>query len=765
MASARRTFDTDSITLRTVFAKNGQNTNIPALRALTADGSGGTYWTQPSSFGTNYSFNQITTGAGTFTADLSYNTFSFLPGEGIGMYAGTGLNQIYMYAKAFSQIDVSGNNSLYAYSNATLTPSFKIATTGGVQLRTNVETNTLFLDGPLTTQISSGYYGFNKIFVVPSVSTIQTAIPSAEGRYLTANSPSTQLTLAGIGDLQLSSFYSTNQVFFNLSSFTAQGYQGLSGEIYNLNSNLLSSISSQFVTRLEFSTGVGAVSTISYSNASSVNSTIQGISSFFAVQFSNLTGLINARALQVQLDYEVTKFTTAISSFSTNYVDYTAYTSSAGGLVNQVSSVIFISGVSTIYLFGGSLYNFSAGSIVYDQSDVSTLSTSVNRRIESTSNYYSTNLVGNLNSTFSTITGLGTLGYLSSPQNLTSTVNGLATLGYVSSTQLTSTVRGLGSIGYVSTSGFNTALTSTTQGIVDSLGSLGYTSTATLNSTLQSTSKGITDYLGTNGYISTASFASTLASTTQGIFNEMGSYGYISTQTLTSSLVSTVTGLGIFYVSTQGLDQVLRSTSIDAFNKGYISSATLQSSITGLATAGYVSTASFLSITAAKYSLTSSMVYVGSNGSVNTSSNADYDMLFTTATFALDYLSSFLLSTSKVTVDFNIPAIFSDAKSETTGRTLYDFSTILLNGTSIVPSTTYSDKIYGAANICNFYTRNLMLPMQAPYLLSNIRSTFTMYHRVLVGYYDASGNDQGFLNNNITLGISANNSLFVTILN
>jgi hypothetical protein len=59
MASSRRTYDTDFITLRTVYAQNSNNVKIPALYALVADGSGGTRWSIPSSFATNPSFNQI----------------------------------------------------------------------------------------------------------------------------------------------------------------------------------------------------------------------------------------------------------------------------------------------------------------------------------------------------------------------------------------------------------------------------------------------------------------------------------------------------------------------------------------------------------------------------------------------------------------------------------------------------------------------------------------------------------------------------------
>ena len=75
----------------------------------------------------------------------------------------------------------------------------------------------------------------------------------------------------------------------------------------------------------------------------------------------------------------------------------------------------------------------------------------------------------------STITGLGTLGYIStaggglSQSNLTSSIIGLGTVGYISSTQLQSTVRGLATVGYVSSA----SLYSTVVG----LGTIGYNST------------------------------------------------------------------------------------------------------------------------------------------------------------------------------------------------------------------------------------------------------------------------------------------------
>jgi hypothetical protein len=160
---------------------------------------------------------------------------------------------------------------------------------------------------------------------------------------------------------------------------------------------------------------------------------------------------------------------------------------------------------------------------------------------------------------YSTIQGLGTIGYVSSTQ-LASTVQGLGSSRYVSSTQLASTVQGLASAGFLST----TQLQSTVEG----LGSSEYISSSQLLSTVA----------GLEEYISTFHDQPELNSTIKGL----GTAGYVSTL----SLYSTVAGLGTSqYISTGGL----RSTVEGLASSRYISSSQLNSTIEGLATAGFVS--------------------------------------------------------------------------------------------------------------------------------------------------------------------------------
>ena len=783
MASSRRTYDTDFITLRTVYAQNSNNVKIPALYALVADGSGGTRWSIPSTLSTNPSFNQIITTGGTYTADLSFNTFRLFAGQGIGMVNGTpGSNETFIYAKAFNQIDISGADSLKSFSNGILTQSVKFATAENayIQLRTDSDTNTLFIDGPMTQTISTGYYGFNKFVIIPSVSTIQTNLTAYPKNTLFADSQSTQITFAGVNDLILSTNYSTNQVFFTVSSFTAAGYLALSGETFSVYNRLISTISSGFVTVPNFSTGAINLSTLSFSNASSVNSSIFGVSTYFGGRFDFLNSLISTRATIEQLNTVTGNFQISISSFSTNYMSYTDYISSAAGILNQISTTLFLSGISTIYVYDGNLINFSVGSITYDQSDISTLSTATNSRIISTNTALSAQNEGNLLSTFSTVLGLGTLGYVSSTQlastvtglgtigyisttQLTSTIQGLGTIGYISTAQLISTVAGLGTLGYISTSFTNNILQSTVTGINNNLGSLGYVSSSTLALSIQSTTQGLTDSLGTLGYVSTLS----LQSTTQGLYDGFGNY-YISTAGLNTIIQSSIEGLGtVGYLSTSQLNDALTSSFNALFTYNLISSPNLKSTIDNLGSMGYISTATLVSsFNALKKSLInirSSIAYTGNTGEVIMQNYGDdSNLYFSTATVNFDRFSSFINSTSMLSFDANINVFFSGPlDSNYTG--IYQITSYLLcktNPANIMTSATYSDSLYAIYGVSNSYSRMITFDINRSFIQSNYTFNYNLVH--YLSNIDANTNTT--FSTSASIYMSPINSLFFTLL-
>ena len=216
----KKSYDTDEITLRKVYARTSTNTAVPAMTVLTADGTGGTYWAIPSTLGYNPSFNQIATDAGTFTASLPYNTFTLSQGGGIGFVQGAATNQMYIYSKGFNQITAVGGNTLYGFSNNVTTPNLTFAATGGISLQANPVTNTLTFTGngiPISTTLNS----FQSLKVFPSLSTPTGQISSLSGfTVLSANNYSSILTLAGTGQISLTSDYNANAVFIGLNAST-----------------------------------------------------------------------------------------------------------------------------------------------------------------------------------------------------------------------------------------------------------------------------------------------------------------------------------------------------------------------------------------------------------------------------------------------------------------------------------------------------------------------------------------------------------------
>ena len=362
MASSRRTYDTDTITIRTVFAKTSNNSNIPPMNALLSDGLGGTFWGNPSTLALNPSFNQIITSARTYTADLSYNRFSFLSGSGIGMSDGyPASNTTNIFAKAFQTIDVSGGNALSAYSNGYLYPTLKIASEGNLQIHSDPLTNTFFIRGPMSMNtISTGIYGYSQILAVPSLSTPVATAYQQPGTYLTATSPSTLLTFAGINDIQLSTNVTTNTLFVSISSFTSKGYLALSGEAFSVYARTISSLSANFVLYDTFASSVSSLST-SYAGISNVLfSTLNWLAISTGEQFLTLTGLINARATIVQLNDSIT----TISQQQTSTVKGLGTAGYISSPVLNISSVA-VNGpgvFSSLMLWGGGTYPTSTNS-------------------------------------------------------------------------------------------------------------------------------------------------------------------------------------------------------------------------------------------------------------------------------------------------------------------------------------------------------------------------------------------------------------------
>jgi hypothetical protein len=279
MSSKRRTYDTDEITLRKIFAKSYiDNTNIPAMRVLTADGAGSSYWGVPSTLGMNPSFNQINTPAGNFLSDLSYNILTITTNN-IGTAVGPGNNNLVFFNQSFNEIDISGNNTLLAFNSNTQQQqtSVRFAGTNGISIRSDSANNTIFFDS-IGVPVSTSLYSFQKARI-ENASTTQLDFSTQTGYYLNAASPSYVLSFIGLGDIDLFADQFNNAILFTLNQST--------GSVSTLTSEILG-ISTGYVTNTRFFSGIGDVSTIGYSNFSTGMSTSYGINSNLSITVFNL---------------------------------------------------------------------------------------------------------------------------------------------------------------------------------------------------------------------------------------------------------------------------------------------------------------------------------------------------------------------------------------------------------------------------------------------------------------------------------------------
>jgi len=271
----------------------------------------------------------------------------------------------------------------------------------------------------------------------------------------------------------------------------------------------------------------------------------------------------------------------------------------------------------------------------------------------------------------STVTGLGSAGYISTSQ-LVSTVEGLGSSDYVSTNYITSTIIGLGTFGYLSSSVFGDIVLSTVEG----LGSAGYISSSQLTSTVQG--------LGSIGYISTLDLISAskgldlnISTAFTSTVGGLGNSGYISTQQLLSSLDSTITVLG---------------------SLGYISTASFYSTINNLGRYGFVSSLA----STVRSSFSNSLVGNWCNAGFLYNNLGPYS---TIQTFQFDFgnamRNQIVPSTTNLDIEFKANSQFGYYDSRSIR---YDFSTCLVKGTafsvsSIIGQENYSYYILNASAV------------------------------------------------------------------
>jgi hypothetical protein len=223
MASYNTNQYIDTLTVNTIFTKGANNTNIPAFRVLMSDGNGGTIWSGISSLQYGGAFHTIKTSVGTYTADQASATFSLLDGPNVGLLNDpTASNTSYLYAKAFGRFDISGGNSILSYNSDTKTINNNVlfVGTGGINIKGDPQTNTMFFDGRELPFVSTLPYAFNQTVVYSNVPLDTLIASTSKSIIIQAKSPSSILSFVGEDLVVIDTNYASNQIQIKLSTLT-----------------------------------------------------------------------------------------------------------------------------------------------------------------------------------------------------------------------------------------------------------------------------------------------------------------------------------------------------------------------------------------------------------------------------------------------------------------------------------------------------------------------------------------------------------------
>ena len=335
MASYQTSQYIDTLTVNTIFTKGDSNTNIPAFRVLTTDGVGGTMWMTLSSLQYGAGYHTIVTTGATYTADSATNaSFSLLDGPNAGLINDpTASNTAYLYAKAFGQFDISGGNSIYCFDSNTNTVNSNVifVGTGGINIKGDPQTNTMFIDGRELPFVSTLPYSFNQM-VVYSNAPLNTIAGSTVNKsiILQAQGPSSILSFLGEDMIVIDTNYEKNQIKFKLSSLTLSVLSTLVGDTnflktYAVNSIQLSTLSTSYGQIISFQNLQLAICTMSTTldNKIAYNSTIIGDVSVYSKGISS-----------VWREFQLNQYFTGINAAS-NLVSTAGVLQSELDLLNQ----------------------------------------------------------------------------------------------------------------------------------------------------------------------------------------------------------------------------------------------------------------------------------------------------------------------------------------------------------------------------------------------------------------------------------------------
>ena len=344
MASFNRSEYIDSLTINNIFTRSvNNNSNIPAYRVLTTDGAGGTMWMTFSSISSlqyGAGFHTIKTSLETYTANDAANaTFFLLDGPNAGLINDpTALNTARIYAKAFGQFDISGGNSILSFDPVTqqVNSNILFVGTGGINIKGDPQTNTMYFDGRELPFISTLPYSFNQLLVF-SNAPVNTILASTLNKSLImqAQGPSTIMSFVGEDIVVIDTNYQNNQIKFKLSTLTLPLIRNI---ITNLNY-----ISTTYVTKNDLST---------------LSTSYQTILSFeaFQIYLSTTAKSINTNISTVSTSYgSLDKYSIGISTIWRQFQLESFYTgtSSSAALISTSDSLQNEINILSNYIFPG----------------------------------------------------------------------------------------------------------------------------------------------------------------------------------------------------------------------------------------------------------------------------------------------------------------------------------------------------------------------------------------------------------------------------
>jgi len=355
----------------------------------------------------------------------------------------------------------------------------------------------------------------------------------------------------------------------------------------------------------------------------------------------------------------------------------------------------------------------------------------------------------------STVNGLGSVRYISSPTLLSTTVGlnrqeqstvvGLGSYGYISSLSLQSTIQNLGQAMYISSS----ALTSTVTGLLypasSGGGSLGIVVTGSSDPPYINFNTILSQYLISTNYINQSNagsygivYGASLPSTTIGLISSLGTQGYVSTATLLSTSRGIQAAKQNIYIDRSGATNIFGS-------QVYISS---------------VSAITFLSSF-----VDSTLTYKGGNGLLSGTVSANSNLTFSTTNLQFDQFSSLITNASRITARLYPTFQFDTMTTGSLTSIAFPMTTYIQYGNTIL-STMHQTIVPGTTSqngYSNFFQQPIEISIPGSNITGAYQQPYVLCHS-LPGAISYQLN-VGFKSGGVNVYYASTNSYFLTVQN